>query len=178
MPTPPETAGEPQLWHGNQHRAILMPTSFDRRPAPPRAEIQSTCFVCGPTHPIGLRIKYELTGAGVINARWVPSRAWEGFRGIIHGGIVCTVLDEAMSKAVAALAGEALTAEMRVRFRRRIQPGHELAVRGWIVDRSKRRIRTEAVVTDADGEEFAHAWGTFLALTVEKQTREGESDLL
>lgn len=155
-----------------------MPASFDRCPAPPRAEIQSTCFVCGPTHPIGLRIKYELTGDGAMNARWVPSRAWEGFRGIIHGGIVCTVLDEAMSKAVAASAGEALTAEMRVRFRRRIQPGQELAIRGWIVDRSKRRIRTEAVVAGADGEEFAHAWGTFLALTVERQAPEVEADPL
>ncbi len=155
-----------------------MPISFDRRPAPPRAEIQSTCFVCGPTHPIGLRIRYELTGDGVVNARWVPSHAWEGFRGIIHGGIVCTVLDEAMSKAVAASAGEALTAEMRVRFRRRIQPGQELAIRGWIVDHSKRRIRTEAVVAGADGEEFAHAWGTFLSLAVERQVPGAEADLL
>ena len=153
-----------------------MPASIHRRSAPPRAETQSSCFVCGPTHPIGLRIKYELAGDGAMNARWVPERAWEGFPGIIHGGIVCTVLDEAMSKAVAARAGEALTAEMRVRFRRRIQPGQEFDVRGWIVDRSKRRIRAEATVIGADGEEFAHAWGTFLAVTVERQTAEVEND--
>jgi acyl-coenzyme A thioesterase PaaI-like protein len=152
---------------------LSVPASFDRPAAPPRAEAQSGCFVCGPAHSIGLRIKYEVTGGGVIEARWVPGAAWQGFPGIIHGGIVSTVLDEAMSKAVAAHREKALTAEMRVRFRRPVQPGREFVVRGWIVDRWKRRFRTEAAVTGADGEEFAHAWGTFLASI----TREAEGDL-
>jgi acyl-coenzyme A thioesterase PaaI-like protein len=104
----------------------------------------------------------------------VPDHEWEGFPGIIHGGIVSTVLDEAMSKAVSASRVEALTAEIRVRFRRRIQPGREFAIRGWIVDSSKRRIRTEAVVSGAGGEEFAHAWGTFLAVTSAERTAETE----
>jgi acyl-coenzyme A thioesterase PaaI-like protein len=121
-----------------------------------------------------LRIKYETAGDGVISARWVPNSNWESFRGVIHGGIVCTVLDEAMSKAVTALAGDALTAEIRVRLRRRIQPGREFAIQGWVVDRRKRRIRTEAAIADADGQEFAHAWGTFLTVTAAGQMEEAE----
>lgn len=153
-----------------------MAASFHRRSAPPRAETQSTRFVCGLTHPIGLRIQYELASDGAIEARWVPNRDWEGFRGTIHGGIVCSVLDESTSKAVAAFAGEALTAEMRVRFCRPIQPGMELGIRGWIVDCSTRRIRTEAAVTGADREECAYAWGTFLAWTVKGRIVEVEED--
>lgn len=151
-----------------------MPASIQPRSTPPRAKTQSTCFVCGPTHPTGLRIKYELAGDGVISARWVPNRNWEGFRGVIHGGIVCTVLDEAMSKAVTALAGDALTAEIRVRLRRRIQSGREFAIRGWVVDRCKRRIRTEAAIAGADGHEFAHAWATFLTVTATGRMEEAE----
>jgi acyl-coenzyme A thioesterase PaaI-like protein len=151
---------------------LSVPASLDRPAAPP-AEAQSTCFVCGPANPIGLRIKYEVTGSGVVQARWVPGAAWQGFPGIVHGGIVSTVLDEAMSKAVAALAEKALTAEMRVRFRSPVQLGREFTIRGWIVERWKRRFRTEAAVTGADGEEFAHAWGTFLAPI----TPEAEGDL-
>ncbi len=65
-----------------------------------RAEPQSGCVVCGQEHPRGLRIRYEAGSDGSINARWTPTADWEGFRGIVHGGIVATVLDEAMSKAL------------------------------------------------------------------------------
>lgn len=146
------------------------------RSAPPRARSQSTCFVCGPTHPSGLRIKYEPAADGAMKADWAPDRTWEGFRGIIHGGIISTVLDEAMSKAVAASGGEALTAELRVRFRRPVRAGQEYTIRGWIHDCSRRRTRTEAAITGADGQEFAHAWGTFLALDVMGATTEVEND--
>ena len=132
---------------------------------PATAKLQSTCFVCGLAHPSGLRIRYDHAGDGLIQARWTPSRSWEGFQGIVHGGIVSTILDEAMSKAVMAQGYQALTAELKVRFRRPVPPGEELEIRGWVTDRFKRRIRTEAVVAGTSGAEFAHAWGVFLAFT-------------
>lgn len=75
-------------------------------------------------------------------ATWTPVPAWEGFRGIVHGGVVSTVLDEAMSKAVAATGNEALTAELRVRFRRHVTSGDTFLVRGWITSRNRRLIET------------------------------------
>jgi acyl-coenzyme A thioesterase PaaI-like protein len=77
---------------------------------------------------------------------------------------VSTVLDEAMSKAVAASGTEALTAEIRVRFRRRVDTGRVFQIRGWIIKRSKRLIETEATLTAPDGTEHAHAWASFLTL--------------
>ena len=50
-----------------------------------------------------------------------------------------------------------------MRFRRPVEPGQKLAIRAWAVEVSKRRILTEAVIIGADGPEYAHAWGTFLA---------------
>ncbi len=141
-----------------------MPASSAPCAAPLRAEIESACFVCGPSNPRGLRIRYARSADGSVAATWTPEPTWEGFPGIVHGGIVSTILDEAMSKAVAASRCRALTAELKVRFRRPVPPGRELAIRGWILDRHKRRIRTEAVVTGADGEELAHAWGVFLTM--------------
>jgi len=87
----------------------------------------------------------------------------DGFPGIVHGGIVATLLDEAMSKAIAAIGSAALTAELKVRYRRPVPSGNEFAVRGWVLDRQKRRVRAEAAVVDRDGAECAHGWGTFLA---------------
>jgi acyl-coenzyme A thioesterase PaaI-like protein len=94
----------------------------------------------------------------------MPEPAFEGFCGIVHGGVVSTVLDEAMSKAVAATGTEALTAELRVRFRHHVTTGDVFEVRGWIVKRNKRLIETEAVLAAEDGTEYAHAWARFLSL--------------
>ena len=99
-----------------------------------------------------------------MTATWTPSSACEGFRGIVHGGVVSTVLDEAMSKAVAATGSEVLTAELRVRFRRHVTSGDVFLIRGWIVKRNRRLIETEAALTAPDGTEHAHAWASFLTL--------------
>jgi uncharacterized protein (TIGR00369 family) len=132
--------------------------------APPTDKTRSTCFACGPEHPTGLRLRFEFTDDGTALARWLPDEAWHGFQGVVHGGIVSTVLDEAMAKAVSSSAGEFPTAELRVRFRRPVQPGERYMIRGWIVENARRRILTEGAITDSAGEEYAHAWGTFLSL--------------
>lgn len=81
---------------------------------------------------------------------------------MIHGGIVSTVLDEAMSKAAATGGTPAYTCDLRVRLKRHVTPGERLEVRGWVVDRTKRKVLTEATISDAGGCELAHAWATFL----------------
>lgn len=129
-----------------------------------RARENPACFVCGAANAHGLRIRFLTGGPGIVKAQWQPSPEWEGFQGILHGGVVSTVLDEAMSKAVASTQCEALTAELRVRFRKPAVPSEELSVTGWVRKKTKRRIDTEASVTGPDGSELAHAWATFLEL--------------
>ena len=130
-----------------------------------RARPQPACFVCGQDNPRGLKIDYQCGDDGEVTATWTPSRELEGFRGIVHGGLVSTVLDEAMSKAVAAAGCEALTAELRVRFRRPVASAGVYLIRGWILDRGKRLIKTEAALSTHDGTECAHAWAIFLSLS-------------
>ena len=100
----------------------------------------------------------------MVTALWTPTHDWEGFENVIHGGIVSTVLDEAMSKAVVFAECEALTGELRVRFRRHVTPGETQHIRAWVAARRKRIIETEATLTGADGVERAHAWASFLGL--------------
>src|ERR1022692_2561260 len=116
-----------------------------------RARTQNGCVVCGQDNSYGLRIQYVLGRDGAISAEWRPTENWEGFEGIVHGGIISTVLDEAMSKAVAAMNCEALTGELRVRFRHHVGAGENLQIRGWIVAKAKRLVKTEATLTAADG---------------------------
>lgn len=127
-----------------------------------RARSQSACFVCGRDNPRGMRLHYERRDSGEFIATWTPESTWEGFQGIVHGGIVSTVLDEAMSKAVMAAGWEALTAELRVRFRRPVASGADYSIRGWIAESAKRMVKTEAVLVSRGGVEHAHAWAVFL----------------
>jgi acyl-coenzyme A thioesterase PaaI-like protein len=128
------------------------------------ARPQSSCFACGPDNSRGLHLRFRMNEDGNMAAQWTPKPELEGFQGIIHGGIISTVLDEAMSKAVAVTGTQALTADLRVRFRQRVSSGNTVRIRGWIESRHKRMIKTEAALTASDGTELAHAWGIFLAL--------------
>ena len=129
-----------------------------------QAQPQATCFVCGSDNPGGLQLRYKCGVDGTVNATWTPTNMCEGFRGIVHGGIVSTVFDEAMSKAVFATNCQALTCELRVRFRHHVTVGEPLRVRGWVVAQQKRKITAEASLCTLDGEERAQAWATFLVL--------------
>jgi acyl-coenzyme A thioesterase PaaI-like protein len=128
----------------------------------------SSCFACSPDNHRGLHLTFRENEGGEMIAEWVPEIDFEGLRGIIHGGVVSTLLDEAMAKVVAASGFDALTAELRVRFRQEVPTGKPVRVRGWIEGRGRRMIRTEATLTQPDGVELAHAWAVFLAL---KHTR-------
>ena len=109
-------------------------------------------------------MQFSLNGEREMVAEWIPEVELEGYQGIVHGGIVSTVLDEAMAKVVAELEGGALTAELRVRFRRQVRSGERLRICGWIASRNKRKIETEAALAAEDGTELAHAWAVFLAV--------------
>ena len=126
------------------------------------ARLNPNCVVCGAHNPRGLQLEFR-NGPNEVHALWVPTEEWESFEGTVHGGIITTVLDEAMSKAIIARNWEALTVDLRVRFRDRVSPGEALRVRGWVVQKQKRRILTEASLTTNAGTERAHAWATFLA---------------
>ena len=127
------------------------------------ALLNATCIVCGQNNPHGLRLRFS-SQAQITSAQWTASEHCQGFQGVIHGGVVATVLDEAMSKAVIARGWEALTAELTVRLRAKIIPGEQLTIIGMVVSRRKREIRAEACIRDGAGHERAHAWGKFLVI--------------
>jgi acyl-coenzyme A thioesterase PaaI-like protein len=74
------------------------------------------CFGCGDENPIGLHLRFAPDGDGV-KASFIPGPEHQGFHDLVHGGIISSVLDEAMAWAVAHAGVWAVTGEMRVRFR-------------------------------------------------------------
>lgn len=119
------------------------------------------CFACGDQNPIGLRLKFEATGDGVA-ARFVADRRYQGYQGVLHGGIVMTLLDEAQVYAVAQRFGYAVTAELRTRLRSPAPVGEELLVMGRVTDQRLRLVQSESKVVDSSGRIIAEATGKFM----------------
>lgn len=85
------------------------------------------CFVCGQDNPIGLRLVFERVGEGV-RAEFVPSDLHVGYDGLVHGGIISALVDDALANVWATRRREAITAKIEVRFRRPVHPGDHLVI--------------------------------------------------
>jgi acyl-coenzyme A thioesterase PaaI-like protein len=129
--------------------------------APGSETLNPECFVCGGKNPNGLRLDFQADGQRA-SATWTARAGWESYKGVIHGGILSSVLDEAMAKAIISGGDQGFTADLRIRFRKKVSVDEVVFVNGWVVSAEKRRIMAEASITSADGEEKAHAWGVFL----------------
>jgi acyl-coenzyme A thioesterase PaaI-like protein len=123
------------------------------------------CIVCGQDNPCGMRLRFRVDGEGGAEAEWTASAGFQGFAGVVHGGAVLAVLDDAMWYAAYGLGGIALTAEAEVRYRARVEVGRRLRVRGAVLRRRGRLWECEAALWGADGgQRLAEARGKFLAV--------------
>jgi uncharacterized protein (TIGR00369 family) len=134
----------------------------------------SFCFGCGKDNPIGLRLDFRMEGK-TARAEFTPADVHQGWPGIVHGGLVACLLDEAMGN-VALLAGmNCLTADMKVRLRRPVSVGETLIITSSITRKNRKLVKTRAAVSLKDGTVIAEGTGTQFIVS----TREGkpESDV-
>ncbi|MFO8128530.1 MAG: PaaI family thioesterase [Bacteroidales bacterium] len=79
------------------------------------------CFGCSPDNPIGLKMEFYEDGDGVVST-WQPTKHYQGFKNVLHGGIQATMMDEIASWAVSCkLKTAGLTSRMEIRF---LKPVH------------------------------------------------------
>ncbi len=130
------------------------------------------CFGCGEHNPIGLRLHFERDDRGVA-ARYVPRREDQGFPGLVHGGLLSLLLDEAMGWAMYADEVFAVTARMETRFRKPVPLDRALRVRSRIRSQRGRRLEVEAELCDAedgvDDDVLAEASGLFVRMSPEEE---------
>jgi len=124
------------------------------------------CFGCGPGNPIGLHLAFEQHPDGGVVAAFSPGVEHQGWDGVMHGGLVTTLLDEAMAWAAAASASMYYTGRLDVRYRRPVQTGMALEVRGWITRDRGRSLQTRAEVHAEDGQVLAEAQALFIRGTL------------
>jgi uncharacterized protein (TIGR00369 family) len=136
------------------------------------------CYVCGKNNPAGLAVDFEIDQAAKsIQATFVPSDLHQGFEGIVHGGILSALLDEAMAKLTFNLGIPAVTAEMTVKFKAPTAPGDELFISGRITHETKRLIQAEARIHRGPVV-IAEATGKLLRISSEFMVHSNNKELL
>ncbi len=124
-----------------------------------------SCFVCGESNSHGLRLRFHTDGK-TVHTCFTPAAEHIGFKGVTHGGILATVLDEIMVWAVAVAARRfAYCAEMTVRFQRPARPGEELTVTAELTtNRRGKLFEAKSELRAPNGEVIATATGKYLPI--------------
>ena len=123
------------------------------------------CFACGELNEVGLHLRLNLEPGRCWTELALPRR-FEGWEGIIHGGILSTILDEVMAWSLVSHDNWGVTARMSVAFRKPVTVGQAIRAEGWITE-SRRRIQVTAgrIVDAESGVELAVAEATYVAAT-------------
>jgi uncharacterized protein (TIGR00369 family) len=99
-----------------------------------------SCFVCGESNPLGLKIRFQTDGK-IVQTHFVPKPEHIGFQQTIHGGIISTLLDEIMVWACAVQTGRfAYCAELNVRFQNPARPEEEVIATAELVTNRRNKI--------------------------------------
>ena len=117
------------------------------------------CFGCGKDNPIGLKLRFDWDGK-TAKTEFTPSELYQGWTGIMHGGVIACLLDEAMSYATVFEKIDTVTAKMQVRIKRPIKIGEPLSITGSITKKTRRLVETEATIFLKDGTPAAEAVAT------------------
>ena len=116
-----------------------------------------SCFGCSGTNLHGLHLHFRHTDNGC-TTRYTVAETFCGFDGLVHGGIVATLLDEAAAWAVIARLGRlGVTREMTTRYLKPVPTGTELIVSGVITSHDERNAIVRASINAQDGSLLAEA---------------------
>ncbi|NLJ68546.1 MAG: PaaI family thioesterase [Firmicutes bacterium] len=124
-------------------------------------EPSAGCFVCDPDNPGGLGIRFYTDGQAAY-AEHALSEAYQGYDGMVHGGVLVTLLDEVMAKALAVHGISGVTGKLEVRFRKPASIGAKLSFKGWVKSRRRKSCVVASEIRAADGDLLVEAEGLFL----------------
>ena len=123
------------------------------------------CFACGPDNPGGMHLRFSPDASGRrYTCRFRLSKRYSGPPGHCHGGIIATILDDAMSKLNKLREQPAATARMTVDYIRPVPLRRPLRVESWEVSKRGRRLTRVAEIKDEQGMVLARSRGVFVTL--------------
>jgi acyl-coenzyme A thioesterase PaaI-like protein len=136
-------------------------------------------FGHGKTNPHGLRLNFSITEQGATTQTNIDSK-FQGWPGIVHGGITATMLDEAMGCSVyGKLQSFSVSAQLQVTYLAPVMTGEDLLVAGKVVAIDGRKISASAEVRRIkDNSLLAEGNGLFITVKGSEQRPREANDVL
>ena len=129
----------------------------------------TNCFVCGKNNPIGLNIAF-FKDQDKIKAEFIPQSKHQGFKGIVHGGILFSILDEIMGRtAIITRDVMTMTVEINIKYRKKALVGEKIIFAAQMTKDLGRMIEAQAEARSEDGTLLTEAKGKFIVLSKEMQ---------
>lgn len=130
------------------------------------------CFGCGESNPIGLRLKYRREGDR-LRTEFMPGDVHQGWPGIVHGGIITTLLYEVMENFPYYQGIKAMMRGMETRFRRPASTGEIIVATSWLSETEGREISVLGALNGQDGRVIAEGKAGLMALREDQIERLG-----
>jgi acyl-coenzyme A thioesterase PaaI-like protein len=119
------------------------------------------CFACGMQNPIGLKLQFYQIAPDEVTAELTPTEEYQGYDGILHGGVIATIMDEAVSRAHMGVDPYATnfvyTAELTVKYKQKIPIGKPIRVVGKQGKRMRWAMESKGYIYAEDGTLLAEA---------------------
>jgi len=146
----------------------------------PRSE---GCFLCGFANPHGLNVQMRIENKGTADeavvADFTPTEHHQGYRGIMHGGISATLLDEVMGWAPAYRRRRlCMAVQLSFRYIKPVPVGTCLKISGRVVDDTRKLWTVKGVIEDGDGTVYVKAEGKFFPLSEDQSRQADEVELV
>jgi acyl-coenzyme A thioesterase PaaI-like protein len=124
------------------------------------------CFICGMQNPVGLHLHIYETTPGEVEASYVAPDHFQGYPGVLHGGIVAALIDEISGRAHMGTdpldSRFMFTAKLDVKYRKNVPIGRELKIVGKAGKSKSRSAEAWAGIYDAGTGELLAEGNTIL----------------
>ena len=113
----------------------------------------SMCYICGRDNPAGLGMDFYDDGEGMVKSIVTPADHFQGYPGVLHGGVVAAILDEVVGRSTMCTDHHRfmMTVNMTVQYRHPVPIGQELIAVGKVVRLKGRLGKAEGQIILADG---------------------------
>ena len=143
---------------------------MDTRRVVAAQNISRMCMVCGTENASGLHAAFYELDSGELLGVFRPREDHQGYPGRVHGGILSTLLDETVGRAVSVSQHDVwgVTVELTVRFKRPVPLGSEVRAIGRITKDSSRLFEGTGEIVLDDGTLAVEAFGRYLKMPIDK----------
>ena len=135
-----------------------------------RSEYHSHCTACGRTGADRLGIRFLVRGDGTVVGQFDSRECHQGYDGYLHGGVIATLLDSAMTNCLFAHGRVALTGDLRVRFLKPVTMSNSVMVSARLAESLPPLFYMEADVRQ-DGDIMARGIAKFMEMSMSEAGR-------